>query len=600
MLTTTERAARRARELLREIQAEKFSRRDLARLGLIAGSAFYFRGASLRQALAASSASPRTTPFEERLPIPEPAEEDSSYPYNEADHQYCSSRFPMKKMYHLRVRERKHRFTKDLRSPVWSYGDNFGGPIIDARYGQPFCLHIENDLPSADKHKGFGHPEIAPHLHNFHTASESDGGPWNWIPPKKNPSGKPNFRNHHYCMARAGFTTTKGIPAKWVDPVNGGDLRETLTTLFLHDHRPEFTASNVYKGLVCMVRMFDDDDTGDETTGWQLPSGDYDVPLILADKKFDPDSGELVFNQFANDGYLGDKLTVNGKVQPFMPVKRRKYRFRILNGGPSRFYRLVLRKDGANQPFHQISESGNLLPRTRKDITSLELWVAERADIIIDFKKFKNGDRVYLANNLVMMEDGRGIDRGKSTHPDSVGNQLLEFRVQGVVEDPSRVPNAFRPLPSVNLNEVVKVREWDFGRKNGMWHINGKLWDPDIDHAPEFLLNPPDKVRRNSAEIWRFRSTSGGWDHPIHVHFEEGIIISENGRQIAPENRYRTDIYRMGGTRRIDEMEVFMRFRDFPDPDYANKSSDNGRYVIHCHNTLHEDHGMMATWNIVP
>ncbi len=25
-----------------------------------------------------------------------------------------------------------------------------------------------------------------------------------------------------------------------------------------------------------------------------------------------------------------------------------------------------------------------------------------------------------------------------------------------------------------------------------------------------------------------------------------------------------------------------------------------GRYPIHCHNTVHEDHAMMALWEIVP
>ena len=599
-MLTEDRNVRRAFELRKQLQAARFSRRELARLGLIAGSAYYFRGASLRQALAADVPSPKTTPFQDPLPIPGPPEEDYGYPYNPADHQYCANRFPMQKAYHLRVREREHEFAAGLTSPVWSYGDSFGGPVIDARYGQPFCLYIENDLPAADEHEGFGHPEIAPHLHNFHTASESDGGPWNWIYPKGNAQGRPNARNFHYCMARAGFNQTRAIPAKWVDPVTGGDLRESLTTLFLHDHRPEFTAPNVYKGMVCMVRIFDQQDTGDETTGWRLPSGPYDVPLILADKRFDPGSGELAFNQFAADGYLGDKLTVNGKVQPFMDVKRRKYRFRILNGGPSRFYKLVLRKGGVNQPFTQITASGNLLPRPRTNLTSLELWVAERSDIIIDFRKFKKGDKLYLANTLVMMDDGRGIDRGKSSNPDQVANQLIEFRVGDLAEDASSIPAAFRPLPPVNLNEVVRVREWEFGRINGMWHINGKLWDPDIDHSPEFLANPPDKVRRNSAEIWKFRSTSGGWDHPIHVHFEEGIILSQNGVPLAPGDQYRTDIYRMGGTGRVDEMEVFLRFRDFPDPDYAGPAADAGRYVLHCHNTLHEDHGMMATWNIVP
>uniref|UniRef100_UPI00135C5CAB multicopper oxidase family protein n=2 Tax=Geminicoccus TaxID=489140 RepID=UPI00135C5CAB len=418
---------------------------------------------------------------------------------------------------------------------------------------------------------------------------------------KDNPGGKPNIRNFHYSMARAGFDKQKGIPAKWIDPVSGGDLRETLTTMFIHDHRPEFTAANVYKGMVAMVRAFDENDTGDETTGWRLPSGKYDVPLILADKKFDPD-GELEFNQFSIDGWLGDKLTVNGKIQPYMEVERRKYRFRVLNGGPSRFYNLLLRKDGVNQPFHQISQSGNLLPKSRKNITSIQLWVAERSDIVIDFRQFKKGDKLYLCNNLVMMNDGRGIDRGKTTNPDSPANQILEFRVGGppANADESVVPNAFRPLPSVNLNEVVKVREWELGRLNGMWHINGKFWDPDIDHSPEFLMNPPNQVRRNSAEIWKIRSTSGGWDHPMHIHFEEGIITSINRRAVAEADRYRTDIYRFGGNERIDEMEIFLRFRDFPDPDYSYASKqERGRYVMHCHNTMHEDHAMMATWNIV-
>jgi FtsP/CotA-like multicopper oxidase with cupredoxin domain len=592
-------AARRAIELRNQLQAARLGRRELAKLGLIAGGAYWLKGASLRQALAASSASPRTKPWEEPLPIPAGAEHEDDYPYTPSDYQYCNDRFTPKTIYHLRVKERTQEFAKDLKSKVWTYGDDFGGPLIDFRYGEPSCLHIENDLPSSEEHVGFGHPEIAPHLHNFHSASESDGGPWNWTHPKGNLSGHPNSRTHHYCMAYAGFDLKKGIPAKWIDPVTGGDKREALTTLFIHDHRPEFTAANVYKGMVAMVRCFDEDDTGDETTGWQLPSGAYDVPLILADKQFDPDTGELAFNQFSIDGWLGDKLTVNGKIQPYMEVKRRKYRFRILNGGPSRFYNLVLRKDGVSQTFDQITKSGNLLPRTLQDVTSVDLWVAERSDIVIDFRKFKKGDKLYLSNNLVMMADGRGIDRGKTTNPDSVTNQILEFRVGAAAEDPSRVPAAFRPLPSVNMNEVVKIREWVLGRQNGMWTINGKLWDPDIDHSPEFMLNPTNKVRRNSAEVWKIRSTSGGWDHPMHIHFEEGIIFTQNGVAVPEANRYRTDIYRMGGTQRVDEIEVFLRFRDFPDPAYGKKTPDTGRYVMHCHNTMHEDHAMMATWNIV-
>ena len=112
-----------------------------------------------------------------------------------------------------------------------------------------------------------------------------------------------------------------------------GDPNEALGSLFYHAHRPDFTAPNVYKGQVGFFRAFDDVDTGDETTGLRLPSGEFDVPLMFADKAFDA-GGQLFFDPFNIDGILGDKNTVNGVIQPFFRVQRRKYRFRFLIGGP--------------------------------------------------------------------------------------------------------------------------------------------------------------------------------------------------------------------------------------------------------------------------
>ena len=61
---------------------------------------------------------------------------------------------------------------------------------------------------------------------------------------------------------------------------------------------------------------------------------------------------------------------------------------------------------------------------------------------------------------------------------------------------------------------------------------------------------------------------------------------------------------------------MFLRFRDYPQPNYIvpppsptpktdplgddNKFKVNaGRYVMHCHNVVHEDHSMMVRWDIV-
>src|SRR5690606_199365 len=115
-----------------------------------------------------------------------------------------------------------------------------------------------------------------------------------------------------------------------------GDPREALGTLWFHDHRMDFTAPNVYRGLAGFYLLFDHIDSGNENdpspTALRLPSGvgDFDIPLMVQDKKFDS-GGYIQFDQFNNDGILGNKHLVNGKIQPYFPVLRRKYRFRILN-----------------------------------------------------------------------------------------------------------------------------------------------------------------------------------------------------------------------------------------------------------------------------
>ena len=180
-----------------------------------------------------------------------------------------------------------------------------------------------------------------------------------------------------------------------------GDIAETLSTLWaLNDHAMDHTAENVYKGLVGFHLFFDEIDSGNEIDpspkALRLPSGEFDIPLLFQDKRFDA-NGQLFLPRLDSDpppmlGVLGDRFTVNGQIQPKLTVLRRKYLFRLLNAGPSRFYQFFLSKDGKDQAFIQISNDESLLEKPY-DIPPNEgvlIAVSERADVVIDFSRYTN------------------------------------------------------------------------------------------------------------------------------------------------------------------------------------------------------------------
>jgi hypothetical protein len=300
------------------------------------------------------------------------------------------AQFPPKLFYVLNVRQANHVFHPDspysdvapngkAGSIIWGYDGIFPGPTFVSRYGVPILVRIINGLYfDPDAHPaapgGFGDARITTHLHNAHSASESDGNPADIYPqdfPQYPPSIRAiKFRDHHYGMFRAGLDPKR--TANMPPPnVNDGDIRESVSTLWYHDHSMSFTAQNVYKGLVGFHLFFDEVDSGNENDpapgALRLPSGEFDIPLLFQDKRFDA-RGQLFLDAFGgnNDGFLGDKFTVNGLIQPKLTVQRRKYRFRLLNAGPSRFYQFFLFKNDAaghpvDQSFKHIGNDESLL-----------------------------------------------------------------------------------------------------------------------------------------------------------------------------------------------------------------------------------------------
>ena len=574
-------------------------RRDVLKLGLAAGGSGLL---AARRALATDSKellqflcppdgeppdlatpSPPARPFVAELfvpPIQQPVAALDPPPDPRAHQRY--EEFPPKKLYEIHEQEFSWVYHPDPPygggSLSWGFDGSTPGPTYHARYGEPVLVRRVNQLPPVGVSKvGFALPSTTSHLHNGHTASESDGQPQDWID-----SGE--FWDHHYANFPAGF-----------------DPREKLTTLWYHDHRLDFTAANVYAGLDGFYLLFDEQDSGDETDpnpeAWRLPSGPYDVPLILHDVMFQPD-GQVRWNPFNTDGILGDRYTVNRRIQPCFRVERRKYRFRILNGGPSRFYQLFL---SSGRPFVVITGDGNALPEP-VEAESIFLSVAQRVDVVLDFSHYRVGDEVTLLNRLQQV-NGKGPS-GRMLDP---GDGLLQFQVvEAKGPDPSRIPDRLRELPRIDPGEIRRERVWEFDYDGGLWTVNGKVFDPNRVDAG---------IEQGTAEVWIFRNGGNNWSHPIHSHFTEFLIQAVNGVPFdrswiqdwregeeefvpylaAPAARRRPIHRFMGGMRRDvatllpgNEIRVVMRWSDFL-----------GKYVMHCHNVVHEDHSMMIRWDIV-
>jgi FtsP/CotA-like multicopper oxidase with cupredoxin domain len=452
------------------------------------------------------------------------------------------------------------------------------GPLIQAKYGEPIVVRFHNHLPSVKVPQAYGIAEMTTHLHNGHTPSESDGNPVNYFnsindPNTINPNG---FKDQHYPNVLAGFTDPTFGP--------GGNPSEAMSSLWYHDHHLDFTAQNVYKGMFGCYNLFDNLDSGDGT-GLRLPHGEYDIPIFFHDALFDS-TCQTVFDLFNLDGILGDRFLANGAIQPFLNVKKCRYRFRLYAPGPSRWWEWAL-WDGTNfLPFWQIASDGNLLPHAIQ-VSSVRIAVAERVDIIVDFSKIKSA-RIYFVNRLEQI-NGRG-PTGKILNP---GTPVLQVNLTGsAVSDDSVDPSAgtllMRPLPDIDFAALqakaakATQRSWRFERGSGGWMVNGKLFDENVVSAA---------IPMGSEEVWTIQNPGGSWRHPIHIHYEEHRTLTRNGTAIKPNVQLngcvdyaRKDVIELNTN---EEVRIFMRFRDM-----------KGRYVMHCHNVVHEDHAMMVRWDI--
>jgi FtsP/CotA-like multicopper oxidase with cupredoxin domain len=616
-------------------------RRTFSKFGLV-GSTAAFATWSTHTA----AASPSTTPFLDRLPLPPPPKAlawspDSVPPLDglpteangfiDRTHQNGKATF-----YRIDSEVRSVQFHSELRpTEIWGYRDanmapgtawNYAlGPTFKAYKANnlysPVIVRHTNRLPAHREHVGFGEPRSSVHLHGGHSSARSDGYPTDIVHPDGT-TLKVTFEHGEHFDYVYPMVTRGALDDRRDGTTHQAVPTERSSTLWYHDHIIDFTSQNVYRGLAGFFLVYDSPygadgrllpldqlgqirDTGDETNAagapraLQLPSGEFDIPLVLHEKSFGA-NGELVYDVFNLDGFLGDKYLVNGMVQPYLPVKRRKYRFRFLNGSNARIYQLFLADaSGKTYPMTQIATEGGLLARPVAR-PSFHLAMAERVEVVIDFSKFAHPQftEVYIENRLIQTE-GRGPS-GKYEKPGlaSRGTRLLKFKLEEALPDPSFVGKNFgaglelRPFavtPAAELSNAP-IRNFIFERGNGQWQVNGQL----AGDLSRVMARP----RGGHGEIWRLINKSGGWWHPIHIHLEfvrvlkrngkvpfDGFNANDFGQSVERDGMARKDTISLGPN---SEVEVFVKFRDHKGP-----------YVLHCHNMEHEDHAMMARFDII-
>jgi FtsP/CotA-like multicopper oxidase with cupredoxin domain len=300
-----------------------------------------------------------------------------------------------------------------------------------------------------------------------------------------------------------------------------------------------------------------------------LPRGEYDIPLTVMDAMFNAD-GSLLITPHDDSGMFGDVILVNGRPWPAMKVKRRKYRFRILNGSVARSYKWSL---DSGAPMTVIATDGGLMPYPQP-VQSFRHGMGERYDVVIDFAQYSVGRRVVLRNSSPKNNENYvNTDR------------VMAFDVVGDAFDPTNnsIPAALNPnSPVMNVTEAQSVitRPSFLDRGHGLWVIDGGTWDDVVRSKFTFIAANPNA---GDVEIWEIHNDHGGWFHPAHIHLIDFRIISRNGRPPMAHERGPKDVAYVGEN---EVVRVLVRFEG------------RGKYMIHCHNLVHEDHDMMTQYEV--
>jgi len=473
---------------------------------------------------------------------------------------------------------------------LWGYHGACPGPTIEARSGVPLRVLWRNTLPSTHALRidpnihgaEAGTPEVRTvvHVHGLKVLPGSDGYPDAWFTTDFAQTG-PLFKYRIYDYPN--------------------DQR--AATLWYHDHAIGITRLNLYMGLAGLYILRDDIEES-----LNLPSGMYEIPLIIQDRNVAPD-GSLVYPAPTVPPvaeFFGESILVNGKIWPYLTVEPRKYRFRILNASNARFYRLNLVESdetgnvtGHGGPsFVQIGSDGGLLsqPVLR---ASIDAAPGERLDVIVDFAD-------HAGNTLVLANDAPApFPEGGDVVPPHV----MMFRVARSHRGPdtSTLPERLPAVTRPEMADVVRTRDLVLSELEShsrgvdatfMSLINQARWDDPITETP----------RAGSTEIWRIINRTDD-AHPMHVHLVQFQVLDRQpfdvdqasltftGPALPPLDHEQFGLKDTVQSHPGEVVRLLIKF-DLPTGTRVRRD-DVFRYTLHCHILEHEENEMMRPYEVV-
>jgi spore coat protein A, manganese oxidase len=459
---------------------------------------------------------------------------------------------------------------------------------------------------------------IVTHLHGGQVLSDYDGGPEQWFTPN-GIHGK-DYRTYSETNSNAAiyyYPNTQDPAALWY-----------------HDHALGLTRINVFSGLAGFYIIRDPEDT----VAPLLPSGQYEMTLVIQDRSFltdgsmyypsngyYPDYAPPAFNYtmkhpYMLSGYVGNTIMVNGKVWPNLNVDKGQYRFRILDASNARFYNISFSN---GMPFTIIGSDGGYL-RTPVSATSVIFSPAERVDILVDFSNMTTGEKVILKNNALW-----NISSPKyPNQPETIG-QIMQFTVtSGEGFKPKELPSQLNPtlagnypnLPTPTKMRMLTITE-DISISPAFPidpYLDGHVWAAPVSETPEL----------GSTEDWVLVNTFD--THNIHLHLVQFQVVSRQNYNVTaywndwialngmPPLNHTTvnvpslDPYLIGDpipagpneqgwkdtvimySRQITTIRV--RFAAQDGSDFPFDATTGPGYVWHCHILEHEDHAMMRPY----